>query len=198
MIISITGLHGCGKTTQIRRLEKYFSGLGKRVYVSKALESDSKYRGLLKNETGEDNMRITFVFLALYVRQKEKVIKALKEDNVVLLDRWGDVFNAYHSKYGLLSKDADLRERLKGIAFGGVRPDLTFYLSISPDEAIKRCSKKGKDHFNVNRLNCNFQKNLFEYFENQKTNPDWVTIDGTKSRREISEEITRSLSGLAK
>lgn len=186
----VTGLHGCGKTTQIEALRKYFSNLGERVYISKALETNSKYGTLFDEIPNEDEMAITFFFLALYVKQRNGVLSALKNGKIVLLDRWGDIYNAYHSKYGFLSKDPDLRNKLKDLAFGKINPDITFYLRITPEEAMKRCSQKhGKDGFDANRLNYDFQNNLFEYYEKQSHSYPWVTIDGTKSVEHVHDEI---------
>ena len=47
-IIMITGLHGCGKSTQIRLIKMYLENIGKKVYVSKA-DNGINLKNLLVN-----------------------------------------------------------------------------------------------------------------------------------------------------
>lgn len=77
-IILITGLHGCGKTTQIKLLKKYLEKTGRKVYVSKA-EDKINLKKAIGEDNGSDNFFITLFFTALYYRQRVRILEALKK-----------------------------------------------------------------------------------------------------------------------
>ena len=68
-IIMITGLHGCGKSTQIRLIKMYLENIGKKVYVSKA-DNGINLKKLIGKYDGSDDFFITLLFIALNYRRR--------------------------------------------------------------------------------------------------------------------------------
>ena len=79
----------------------------------------------------------TLLFNAARAQIVTEVIRpALAAGNIVLCDRFADSTLAYQG-YGHQQNIAEL-ERLIEYATGGLRPDLTIYLDLPPEEGIRR------------------------------------------------------------
>jgi len=78
-----------------------------------------------------------FLFLASRAQHVEKlIIPALRDGKIVLVDRFIDSSVAYQGFGRGIGEDI-VRE-LNDLATKGIKPDLTFYIDIDVDEALKR------------------------------------------------------------
>ncbi len=68
MLFNITGIDGCGKTTQVQLLQEYLVEQGKEVFVSKAYGEEEK-KILSSIMPNLDQLAILFLFQALHVEQ---------------------------------------------------------------------------------------------------------------------------------
>lgn len=191
-IIMITGLHGCGKSTQIRLIKMYLENIGKKVYVSKA-DNGINLKKLIGKYDGSDDFFITLLFIALNYRRRIQILEALESDKIVLLDRWDDIFDFYHSNFGPLSKNTKLKKMFRKLAFDKIKPDLIFYLKIEPTIAVKRCLKQ-KTFFNSNRINLLYQNKLFKYYENRTKANNWIVINGKNNKKDIFSDIIKKIN----
>ena len=139
---------------------------------------------------GSDDFFITLVFTALSYRRKVKILEALKTDKIIILDRWDDIFDFYHSNFGLLSKNTKLKKTLKNLAFNKIEPTLVFYLKVKPKIAVKRCLKR-KTFLNSNRINLLYQNKLFKYYENRSKVNNWIIINGEKKEKNVFSDIIK-------
>ncbi len=192
-LIVITGIDGCGKSTQIDMLSSWLRKMGHSVKITKAYDNEAKVvlRGYMNNWT--NNNAIMFLFQALHAQQYTDSSEALKSGKIVLADRWDESYLAYHSNFGELSTDEDLRLKLNQLAFNGLTPDLGFVLKISPEVARERRRLRG--HFE------RFESRPDDYFEVIQSiylqiaeQRGWYILDGMQSVDEIHKIIKKEVA----
>ncbi|EGJ27316.1 dTMP kinase [Streptococcus porcinus] len=129
--------------------------------------------------------------LLLYIAARrqhlvEKVLPALNQGQIVLIDRFIDSSVAYQGAgRGLSKKDI---QWLNDFATDGVKPDLTLYFDISPEIGLARIAKNKKRE--INRLDMEkiemHQQVRKGYLELASEAPDRiVTIDASKALDDV-------------
>ena len=140
--ITFEGGEGCGKSTQIRILAERLRAAGKDVLLTRepgGTELAEKIRALVREESADPpNIRAeTLLFLASRAQVVENVIRpALAAGMWVLCDRFADSTFAYQG-YGR-GLDIDEIKRINSFAAGGLVPDRTVLLDVSPEVSAKR------------------------------------------------------------
>lgn len=139
MLITFEGIDGCGKTTQVKLLSEYLKKKGIKCLVTRepggTMEGE-KIREILMKEDLVPFAEL-FLFLASRAQHVEKlIIPALRDGKIVLVDRFIDSSVAYQGFGRGIGEDI-VRE-LNDLATKGTKPDLTFYIDIDVDEALKR------------------------------------------------------------
>lgn len=139
MLITFEGIDGCGKTTQVKLLSEYLKKKGIKCLVTRepggTMEGE-KIREILMKEDLVPLAEL-FLFLASRAQHVEKlIIPALRDGKIVLVDRFIDSSVAYQGFGRGIGEDI-VRE-LNDLATKGTKPDLTFYIDIDVDEALKR------------------------------------------------------------
>jgi dTMP kinase len=140
--ITFEGGEGCGKSTQIRLLAERLRAAGKEVLLTREPGGTAlaeKIRSLVREESDDPpNSRAeTLLFIASRAQVVENVIRpALASGTWVLCDRFADSTFAYQG-YG---RGLDLEElkRINSFATGGLEPDRTILLNVSPEVSAKR------------------------------------------------------------
>lgn len=147
LFISLEGIDGSGKTTQIPLLLEYLRGLGLEPVTVRepgGTRISEKIRELLLDVDNQDMSFRTEAMLygASRAQLVEEIIKpALNGGKVVVADRFLDSTIAYQG-YGR-GLDLDFLHQVNHLATGGLLPDLTLVLMVSPQIAYQR-RKKGK------------------------------------------------------
>ncbi|NTV01599.1 MAG: dTMP kinase [Chlorobiaceae bacterium] len=146
MLITFEGIDGAGKSTQVARLKRHLQELGHEVLTLRepgGTEVCENIRELLL-QSKHDIAPVTelLLFAASRAELVEKVIlPALEQGSIVILDRFSDSTTAYQG-YGR-GLSLELLEKVNGIATFGLRPDITFFLDITPEDAmIRKFSEK--------------------------------------------------------
>ena len=140
--ITFEGGEGCGKSTQIRILADRLCAAGKEVLLTRepgGTELAEKIRALVREESADPpNSRAeTLLFLASRAQVVENVIRpALAAGTWVLCDRFADSTFAYQG-FGR-GLDLDEIKRINSFATGGLVPDRTVLLDVSPEVSAKR------------------------------------------------------------
>jgi dTMP kinase len=146
-LITLEGVGGSGKTTQMMRLERWLRKQGRRVEHTR--EPDGTRLGVevrrLFERPGVQPTPLVEVFLFMAARQQhvtEKIRPWLDRGRVVLCDRYADATVAYQG-YGR-GVDPDLIRELNVRATSGVMPDLTLLFDLDPAAGLRRNRAKGR------------------------------------------------------
>lgn len=201
--ITFEGGEGCGKSTQIRLLADRLRASGKDILLARepgGTPLAERIRSLVREELDDSpNARAeTLLFLASRAQLVESVLRpALSSGKWVLCDRFADSTFAYQG-YGRGFDLAELK-RLNGFATGGLVPDRTVLLTVSPDVAARRMRmREAATHTSADRMERageDFHKRLNEGFLSlAAAEPDRFSViesDGTVE--EVSERIWNSI-----
>lgn len=191
MFICLTGIDGCGKGTQITLLSHYLRVKGHRVFVSKAYGEGEKESFAPFIEYWSQ-LSILFLFQALHAHQREEAQKALAGGNIVIADKWDEAYVAYHSNYGLLATDAELRSRLNDVAFDSLYPEVTYLLDVSVLTAKERCRLRGEDFFDKAPLKHHAL--MREAYLALARERNWVVLDGEQTPQQIHTQVVAHIA----
>lgn len=140
LFLTFEGTDGVGKSTQIRllanwlRKNKFKVTLTREPGGGKLAEKIRKI--LLDPHLKMDNLTELFLYEAARVEHMARIVRpSLKLNKVVLCDRFTDATVAYQGAARGLS--SSLIQTLNKIATGGVKPDLTLLLDLSPWLGLK-------------------------------------------------------------
>ena len=199
--IVLEGIDGCGKTTQINELSKWLpkSGLIKKnTTLIKTREPGGSVLGreiremILNNNKTNSPSFLTELLLYSADRAEHisKVISpALKNGNWIISDRFSGSTLAYQG-YGR-EINIDIIKKLENIVCQSIRPDLTFFLDISPEESILRRKNKVPDRIESEGLE--FLKKVNHGFKLIALENDWEIIKASQDLHSISLQIQKSL-----
>ena len=143
LLITMEGVDGSGKSTQIRRLQARLARCGVPVAVSKEpggtpLCQDLRALLLAPHPSGEAwvPMAELLLFYADRAQHLARFVRPqLAQGKVVLLDRFDDSTRAYQGAQGVAEAVLD---RLGAGVLDGLKPDLTLVLDLDPAEAVAR------------------------------------------------------------
>ncbi len=141
MFITFEGIDGAGKSTQVKKLRKHLASKGIEVLTLREPGgtdiSESIRDILLESKNDITPIGELLLFAASRAELVQKVIKpALSSDKAVILDRFYDSTSAYQG-YGR-GLDLDMLHQINRIATSGLEPDITFYMDLSPEDALIR------------------------------------------------------------
>jgi dTMP kinase len=142
LFITLEGIEGSGKTTQMDRLRRHLEAGGRRVVVTRepgGTPIGRKIRALLLDPA--NSALVPEAELLLYMADRVQHIRtviqpALAEGRVVLCDRFFDATLVYQGVARGLS--AQMVQHLYTLTCGDLTPDLTFLLDLSPEEGLRR------------------------------------------------------------
>ncbi len=201
LFISIEGGEACGKTTQVRMLKKYFSDNFNDDQFMFLREPGGtplaeEIRKLLLHYNGEAPLPMTELLLYCAARcqiANTKIKPALNKGNIVIADRFYDSTIAYQGEARKVMSKSDILKLTK-LVIGDLRPDLTFYLKLSPAEAFKR--KEGLEPLDrIESEGLEFHNAVakgYDYIA-QKESDRFCIIDASLSPEEISKIIINKI-----
>ncbi|HEX4564828.1 MAG TPA: dTMP kinase [Solirubrobacteraceae bacterium] len=145
LLITIEGLDGAGKSTLALALADELRARGDRVELLRepgGVETSERIRALVADPQLEISARAEALLYAAARAQlvSERVAPLLAEGAVVLLDRFVDSSLAYQGAGRELGVEAVLA--INEFATGGLRPDRTLLLAISPREGRARLEER--------------------------------------------------------
>lgn len=201
LFITFEGIDGCGKSTQTGLCKTWLEEQGRQVLLVRepgGTKIGEKIRSLLldKENGAMAPMTELFLFEAARAQIVEETIKpALSEGKVVICDRFFDSSVAYQGCARGLG--AEMVCRLNMDATGGLAPDITFFLDISVEEAIKRRNARGEAKDRIESAGDSFQEKVREGFILAASNDKRiVTVDAKASPEIIFEQIRQKIQAL--
>jgi dTMP kinase len=157
MFITLEGPDGSGKSTQALLLIKFLKKAGYRVLHTREPGGDRIAECIRRILLSPRNKIVPVAELFLYwasrAQHVQQVINpALAKGVIVICERFSDATMAYQG-YGR-GVDRRLIKKMNLLAAGGLMPDVTFLLDISPAKGLKKVleAKGRKDRFELEKL----------------------------------------------
>lgn len=195
LFISFEGGEGSGKTTIIENLYRDLSEMGF-LLIKTREPGGSRIAEQIRNVILDVNnvkmdYRTEALLYAASRRQHltEVIVPALKENKIVLCDRYIDSSLAYQGYARGLGIDEVYK--INQYATDGIMPDLTFYIDVSPEEGLKRIRKSDRIMDRLDLEQCAFHQKVQEgYRQVAKLFKNRIAvIDGNRTIPEICGEI---------
>ena len=159
--ITVEGIEGVGKTTNIEFIHRQLLAAGREVVVTRepgGTPLGEAIRGLLLDTayTGMDpTCELQLMFAARAQHLAQVIRPALDRGQWVLCDRFTDATYAYQG--GGRGIDTDIIARLEELVQGDFRPDITLLLDVPVEIGLSRAGKRG----DLDR----FEQEQVEFFE---------------------------------
>ena len=194
--ITFEGPEGSGKSTQIKKLQKFFAEKGFETLLTRepggTIPGDAIREVLISKSSGKLEAETEmFLMLAQRCEHLRKVINpALEEGKVVLCDRYFDSSVAYQG-YGR-GLGADKVRKAHEEFLGDFLPTLTILLQIPPAEGLKRANHGGTKQ--LDRMECEelaFHERVFDGYNKmaEKEPERFFKVDAVGDPDEISQYI---------
>jgi dTMP kinase len=140
MFITIEGIDKSGKSTVINRLKEDYTN----IYFTKE-PTETDIGKTVRNFIGKNNvseMTTFFLFMADHSEHVERLDSAISSNKAVICDRYIDSRYAYQA-HSLRDHVENPLEWIKNIQNKEwtIKPDLTIYLDITPEESLERIDK---------------------------------------------------------
>jgi dTMP kinase len=208
LFITLEGLDGSGKTTQIKRLAAWLQGQGIDPVLTRqpgGTATGDRVRAILldSRSTGLAPMAEMALMFADRAQAIAEVIQpALDAGKVVVCDRFTDSTEAYQGGGRQLGSQPVLD--LHRLICGGLQPDLTILLLPSLKASLARArhrntrdeARTGKDENRFELEQDGFHRRVWEkYREIAKREPERVVlIEGDLGIEEIHQQILAAVS----
>jgi dTMP kinase len=203
LFITLEGGEGSGKSTQVRSLARRIQK--RNVPVTTVREPGgtplgNRLRRLLKFSTVSLTPEAE---LLLFNASRSQLVTdvmrpALERGEVVLCDRFTDSTLAYQGFGRGIATDSV--EAVNNLATGGLVPDLTIFLDLSPEEGMGRRSatrdrfEQGFEKRDVTDFHQMVRKGYLELAGKEPQR--WLTIDASLSSRQVTRLIWQRVEPL--
>jgi len=207
MFITLEGIEGCGKTTQINYLNSFFENRGRPCMVTRepgGTAIGKKIRSILLNPSSKD--MVAKAELLLYMADRAQHIASLVKPclaagKVVLCDRYFDATVVYQG----FARGLDTRFicELHRLILEDFKPDVTLLLDLSPRIGLARAWKQldngarssTESRFEEETLSFH-EKVRAGYLELARLEPErFRIIDASGDEKQVQKDIREALSG---
>ncbi|MDI6799599.1 MAG: dTMP kinase [Actinomycetota bacterium] len=195
--ITLEGIEGSGKTTQLGLLEEFLKSKGFDVLATRepgGTRIGNKIRDIILSEDSAELNDRAEVLLCLASRAQhiaEVVAPALEEGKIVISDRYVDSTIAYQGFGRGLSLEKLLD--MNRWTTQDLNPHLTIVLNLPLEEGLGRARAKGADRFEGEslefhgRVQDGFMK-LAQLFDDR-----CCVVDGSGSKEEVHQRVVSAL-----
>lgn len=197
IFISFEGPDGSGKTTQINMLREYLETTGRDVVIVRepgGTKISEKIRNVILDidNNGMNPVCEALLYAASRAQlTQEVIIPALNKGKVVICDRFVDSSIVYQGIARGLGEE--MVGNINRYATSGKVPDITFLISISPEEGIRRKhNERELDRLELEHID--FHRKVFEGYKKLKLKYNRIVeIDGTLNINSIQSVIREKL-----
>lgn len=197
LFIAFEGIHGCGKSTQIRALVWRLEYLGYKPKVTKEVEGTpiaDKINAIAFEEGAEpfkNPLIMTLLLSASRLSRVNNIIKpSLEQGKIVIADRAEDSMWVYqHRCEGV---DESLVVQLNDLVTQGIHPHVTFLLDIPPEEGFLRRKRRAAETDLVGwdaKTEGFHTKSREAYLQLAKENPSWIILDGLEEEENLAAQV---------
>lgn len=192
MFITFEGGEGAGKTTLIAALKKYLEELHLEVVLTREPGGSNiaeKIRQVILDVNNTDMTARTEALLYAASRVQhldEVIIPALKENKVVVCDRYLDSSLAYQGYARGLGFESVLKINTYALDY---LPNLTFYIDLDPQIGLDRIKNRSQNRLDKEQLDFHLKVRegylkIAELYKNRV-----VVINGNQSIEQVIEEV---------
>ncbi len=194
MLITLEGVEGSGKSTQIELLYDYITGKGYKVIKTREPGGTAFGEAVRKVSLRPDlhvlPLSELLLFMAVRAQHVEELIApALQEGKIVLCDRFVDATYAYQG-YGR-GIDLGIIETLNRLVTKGIRPNLTVLLDCKVEEGFRRKveSDPSRDRFEKETLS--FHKRIKKAYLKlaKEDSRRFFVVNGSLGVEEVQKKI---------
>jgi dTMP kinase len=199
--LTIEGIEGVGKTTQVARLAHYLAERGIDHVVTRepgGTPLAEKIRDLVlrpREEALPPAAELLLMFAARAVHLANHIEPVLHTGRWVICDRFTDATYAYQGA-GRGMSQTDIR-LLETLVQGARRPDLTLLLDVPVDVGLERSRQRDagrtRDRFDSERAEF-FERVREGYLSRARAEPGRMAIiDAVASKEEVTKRMTKVL-----
>lgn len=194
MFITLEGVEGAGKSTQVKFIARWFRRRGKQVVQTRepgGTAAGERIRRLLLDRRQprlDADTELLLMFAARAQHLKEVIRPALASGKIVISDRFADASYAYQG--GGRGLPAARIEVLEHWVLDGLKPDLTLLLDAPVALGIQRAGRRGaSDRFEA-ESRAFFERVRRAYLEIAARAPERVVvIDASRPAAEVRRQI---------
>ena len=198
LFITLEGIEGVGKTTQIDFVGEIFRRMGRVVTITRepgGTSAGEAIRNILLNSKDLDissETELLLMFAARAQHLKRIIQPSLARGEVLICDRFTDASFAYQGAGRGIARDKI--QQLKTWVQGDLKPDLTILLDTSVETGLARAGKRGSpDRFESETLGF-FEAIRQEYLSIARAEPERVSvIDATPDYETVQNLIKDTL-----
>jgi len=206
MFLTLEGIEGSGKTTQINNIYRFLENKGHNCVITRepgGTKIGRKIRSILLDpeNKGLEPMAELLLYFSDRVEHVKKLIKpALAEGKTVICDRYFDATLVYQGYARGL--DIKLITRLHELVLEGLKPDITLLLDLSPETGLSRAweqignGSRSGDETRFEKEALSFHEKIRAgYLELARLEPQrFRVIDASQKKDSVQMEIEKVLA----
>lgn len=201
LFITVEGIEGAGKSSNIAFAERLLSNAGKEVLVTRepgGTELGEELRNLLLGHR-HDGMSYKTELLLMFAARAEhlenKILPALESGAWVICDRFTDATYAYQGGGREISRD-DIAT-LERFVQGGRRPDATLLLDLPAEIGLERAGKRSAPDRFEKEQEAFFRRVRAAYLDIAEREPNRVSVvDASLPLEQVQEQIDKIIGNL--
>ena len=197
--ITIEGIEGAGKSTQIKLIESFLNS--KNIpYIATREPGGTPLAELIRKliiaQNTEAPTAITELLLVFSARAQhleKKIVPALEAGTWVVCDRFTDASYAYQGGGREISLSSI--KFLESLVQGEFKPDLTFFLDLSIINSRKRVGKRTSSDRIEKEQDSFFERVRNTYFDRISESPErYCVVDACLNYELINSQIVETIS----
>ena len=194
--ITFEGIDGCGKSTQARLLLDHMNTSGVETILVREPGgtniSESIREILLHSSSSQMGDRTESLLMTASRAQltQEVIIPNIDQGKFVIADRYSDSTLAYQG--GGRNLDIEWLIELNNYATFTLLPDITFFVDIRPEEALRR---QDSDKDRIEGEGIEFQTRVRKTYQilAERFNDRYVIIDGYAEKGDIHQKVLNEM-----
>ena len=194
--ITFEGIDGCGKSTQARLLLEYMNNSGVETILVREPGgtniSESIREILLHSSSSQMGDRTESLLMTASRAQltQEVIVPNIDKGKFVIADRYSDSTLAYQG--GGRNLDIEWLIELNNYATFTLLPDITFFVDIRPEEALRR---QDSDKDRIEGEGIEFQTRVRKTYQilAERFNDRYVIIDGYAEKGDIHQKVLNEM-----
>ena len=194
--ITFEGIDGCGKSTQARLLLDHMNNSGVETILVREPGgtniSESIREILLHSSSSQMGDRTESLLMTANRAQltQEVIVPNIDQGKFVIADRYSDSTLAYQG--GGRNLDIEWLIELNNYATFTLLPDITFFVDIRPEEALRR---KDSDKDRIEGEGIELQTRVRKTYQilAERFNDRYVIIDGYAEKGDIHQKVLNEM-----